>query len=159
LYTISATEAIRRLQLNTRKAEETKDLTKSFQWDSSDVFRQHDIQELCRVLFEAIEMSLGEGEENFINDLYEGGTESVVKCLECNNESIRQDSYLDLSLPIRNEFEKIYNQSLEMAFDNFVKPEILKRITNTFVKNVIRKLIRPLNLFDLISSLKYCLYS
>jgi ubiquitin C-terminal hydrolase len=128
-----------RLQLNTRKAEETKDLTKSFQWDSSEVFRQHDIQELCRVLFEAIEMSLGEGEENFINDLYEGGTESVVKCLECNNESIRQDSYLDLSLPIRNEFEKIYNQSLEMAFDNFVKPEILEKDNQYFCEKCNKK--------------------
>jgi ubiquitin C-terminal hydrolase len=128
-----------RLQLKLRRAEETRDLTKSFQWDSSEVFRQHDIQELCRVLFEAIEMSLGEGEENFINNLYEGGTESVVKCLECNNESIRPDSYLDISLPIRNEFEKIYNASLEMAFDNFVKPEILEKDNQYFCEKCDKK--------------------
>ena len=50
------------LQEPIRKIEETKMLTKSFQWSSGDVYVQQDIQELCRVLFEAIEISLSLGE-------------------------------------------------------------------------------------------------
>lgn len=86
---------------------------------------QHDIQELCRVLFDAIEASLSNEEGNFINDLFEGESINIVKCLVCNSESVRSDKFLDLSLPIRNEFLKICNKSLEMAFVNYLKPELL----------------------------------
>ena len=65
--------------------EETKALTKSFQWSSNDVYVQQDIQELCRVLFEAIELSffLSNDENNFLKELYQGKTNSVIKCTEC----------------------------------------------------------------------------
>lgn len=86
---------------------------------------QHDIQELCRVLFDAIEASLSIEEENFINDLFEGESIHIVKCLVCKNESIRSDKFLDLSLPIRNDFIKIINKNLEMALVNYLKPELL----------------------------------
>lgn len=36
-------------------AVETTDLTKSFGWERADAFRQHDVQELLRVLFDALE--------------------------------------------------------------------------------------------------------
>ena len=117
------------LQEPIRKSEETKDLTKSFQWNSNEVYIQQDIQELCRVLFEAIELSIflsGEESNNFIHDLYQGKTSSVIKCLECNNKSINNDTYMDLSLPIMNIFEGIHNKSLDMAFMNFIKPEKLE---------------------------------
>lgn len=76
-------------------------------------------------MFDAIEASLSKEEENFINGLFEGETIHIVKCLECNNESVRSDKFLDLSLPIRNDFLKIFNKSLEMAFLNYLKPETL----------------------------------
>ena len=117
------------LQEPIRKNEETKDLTKSFQWNSNEVYIQQDIQELCRVLFEAIELSVflsGEDTNNFIHSLYQGKTSSVIKCLECNNKSINNDTYMDLSLPIMNIFEGIHNKSLDMAFMNFIKPEKLE---------------------------------
>jgi len=47
--------------------------------------------------------------------------------MECNYESERRDIFLDINLPIRNDFDKIYNNSLEMAFYNFVKPELLNK--------------------------------
>ena len=115
-----------RLQNPIRDSEETVQLTKSFQWDSNQVYIQQDIEELCRVLFEAIEISIGSKESNFINDLYSGETHSVVKCLECNNCSINKDLFLDLSLPILNIFENIHNKSLEMAILNFIKQEKLE---------------------------------
>jgi ubiquitin C-terminal hydrolase len=82
---------------------------------------------LCRVLFEAIESSLYETEENFIGNLYEGSTSSIVKCLQCSYESEKKDKFLDISLPIRNEFENVCNNSLEMAFTNFLKIEKLEK--------------------------------
>ena len=45
-----------RLQYPIRKIEQTIDLTKSFQWNNNEVYIQQDIEELCRVLFEAIEI-------------------------------------------------------------------------------------------------------
>jgi len=42
------------LQTSPRQALSTQELTKSFGWDRSDVFEQHDVQELCRVLFDAL---------------------------------------------------------------------------------------------------------
>ena len=115
-----------RLQVPIRDAEETVGLTRSFQWSSNEVYVQQDIQELCRVLFEAIQISLGEQEANFINDLYSGESHSVVKCLECNTCSINKDFFLDLTLPILNIFENIHNKSLDMALMNFIKPEKLE---------------------------------
>ena len=46
------------LQLSRRNFVDTKGLTKSFGWESAMSFEQHDVQELCRVLFDAIEQSL-----------------------------------------------------------------------------------------------------
>ena len=121
-----------RLQEPLRKVEETKALTKSFQWSSNDVYVQQDIQELCRVLFEAIELSFFlsnndiNNENNFLKKLYQGKTNSIIRCCECGYKSFNTDTFMDLSLPITNMFEGIYNKSLEMAFMNFIKPEKLE---------------------------------
>lgn len=89
------------------------------------MFQQHDIQELCRILFEAIELSLDQAETNFINHIFEGNTQQIIKCNKCSYLSTKSEKFLDLSLPIRNDFDKIYNSSLEMALMNFLKPEEL----------------------------------
>ncbi|XP_026682607.1 ubiquitin carboxyl-terminal hydrolase 47-like [Diaphorina citri] len=65
------------LQTSTRPAVETTDLTRSFGWESSDAWQQHDIQELCRVLFDALETqfkgSKTTGDQaDLINNLYQG---------------------------------------------------------------------------------------
>jgi len=116
-----------RLQLKYFEIESTENLTKSFQWSSQQLMEQHDIQELCRVLFEAIENSFLDSEQNFINDLYSGDTDSIVRCLECGYQSKRKDRFLDISLPVRNEFDKIYNSSLEMALVNMLREEKLEK--------------------------------
>lgn len=118
-------------------SESTEGLTKSFQWGASQVSEQHDIQELCRVLFDALEQSAEQS--NFINSLFEGETESVVKCLECNYESINKEKFLDLSLPIRNEFDNIYNTSLEMALLNLIKEEHLEKTNQYFCSQCKKK--------------------
>ena len=59
-------------------------------------------------------------------EIYEGLTQSYVKCLKCGNNSLRDDKFMDLSLPIRNEFGTgVLNSSVEMALENYIKPEML----------------------------------
>ena len=62
-----------------------------------------------------------------MTNLYEGLSQSFVKCLTCGYESLREDRYQDLSLPIRNEFGTgVLNSSVEMALENYIKPEVLE---------------------------------
>ena len=90
-------------------------------------FQQHDVQEFCRVLFDAIEESVqGTPEENMINTLYQGETFDYVKCLHCENQSERSDTFLDLSLTVKSPFDNIYNDSLEKSLYNYIKVEELK---------------------------------
>lgn len=95
-------------------------------------------KELCRVLFDAIEQSLGQ-KKTFINDLYEGSLKSVAKCLQCETTSIKIDNFLDLSLPVRSEHEKIYNSSIEMALRNILKPEKLEKDNQYFCEKCSKK--------------------
>lgn len=114
------------LQTSKSSYADTKGLTKSFGWNSKDSFEQHDVQEFCRVLFDAIEKSVqGTPEENMIKKLYEGEMIDYVKCQTCANESNRQDTFLDLSLTVKSQFDNVYNDSIEKALYNFIKPEVL----------------------------------
>jgi ubiquitin carboxyl-terminal hydrolase 36/42 len=56
-----------------------------------------------------------------------GKMASYVRCEECGNESLNVMDYMDLSLPIKNEFGTgVLNSSLEMALENYIKPEKLE---------------------------------
>jgi len=63
-----------------------------------------------------------------LRELYEGEMISYVKCSECGYESRNTDRYMDLSLPIKNDHDKMpaTNTSLEMALENFLRPEKLE---------------------------------
>ncbi|WAR06828.1 UBP47-like protein [Mya arenaria] len=87
------------LQTSKKRAVETTDLTKSFGWDSSEVWQQHDVQELCRVMFDA---------------------------LECGNESARKDTFLDIPLVIRPFGSTVTYKSISESLDAFVQPETLE---------------------------------
>ena len=91
-------------------------------------------------------MSFGLDDTNFINQLYEGKTKGIVKCLECLNLSERCDKFLDITLPVRNDFEKIYNNSLEMALCNFLKPEKLSN-DNKYECGICNKKVDALKYF------------
>ena len=63
---------------------------------------------------------------DIINNLYQGTEESYVKCKVCGFESSKKQNFLDIQLPIRNEFGTgVVNSSLEMALENYLKPELL----------------------------------
>lgn len=121
--------------MSRKRSVETKSLTKSFGWQSAQSFEQHDTQEFCRVLFDAIEQSFAIAGEQCtrIRDLYEGQLVSYVRCDECGYESKHSDKYLDLSLPIKNNptgsdrnSSASTNTSLEMALESFMRPEYLE---------------------------------
>jgi hypothetical protein len=61
-----------------------------------------------------------------INELYEGFMFDYVKCMTCKHESRREDKFLDLSLTVRNDFDQIYNSSVEMAMENYLRTEQLE---------------------------------
>lgn len=61
------------LQTSTKSAVETTELTRSFGWDLSEAWQQHDIQELCRVMFDALEQKFKDTDQaDLINRLYQG---------------------------------------------------------------------------------------
>jgi len=51
---------------------------------------------------------------------------SYVECCECKYESTTESAFMDIVLPIMNEFGTgVLNSSLEMALENYLKPEVL----------------------------------
>eukprot|EP00897_Mesotaenium_endlicherianum_P006819 jgi/Mesen1/6165/ME000317S05299 len=72
----------------------TKDLTKSFGWDTYDSFMQHDVQELNRVLCEKLEDKMkGTAVEGTIQRLFEGHVLNYIDCINVDYKSTRKESY------------------------------------------------------------------
>ncbi|XP_069079700.1 ubiquitin carboxyl-terminal hydrolase 47 isoform X1 [Pleurodeles waltl] len=114
------------LQTSKKRAIETTDVTRSFGWDSSEAWQQHDVQELCRVMFDALEQKWKLTEQaDLINQLYQGKLKDYVRCLECGYESWRIDTYLDIPLVIRPFGASQAFASVEEALHAFIQPEIL----------------------------------
>ncbi|XP_003746614.1 ubiquitin carboxyl-terminal hydrolase 47 [Galendromus occidentalis] len=116
-----------RLQCYPGTAAQTISLTRSFGWDSHEAWQQHDVQELCRVMFDALEGALKKSgqQADLIERLYQGSLKDYVKCTECNNESAREDHYQDIALVVRPfGSDKIYGSLIE-ALNGFVEPETL----------------------------------
>lgn len=64
----------------------TENLTKSFGWKGNEVYDQHDVHELNRILFDAIEKSLERtNASTLISDLYRGLWVNKVICHSCNS--------------------------------------------------------------------------
>lgn len=115
------------LQTSSKRAVETTDVTKSFGWDSSEAWQQHDVQELCRVMFDALESKFkNTDQDDLINKLYQGKLKDYVKCQQCGHESARTDTYLDIPLAIRPFGSKQALGSVEIALKSFVTTELLE---------------------------------
>jgi ubiquitin carboxyl-terminal hydrolase 47 len=85
------------LQTTDKSSIGTTNLTRSFGWDSSEAWQQHDIQELCRVMFDALEHKFKNTEQSdLISRLYEGKMMDYVRCLECRTEKAREDTFLGI---------------------------------------------------------------
>ncbi|XP_072902671.1 ubiquitin carboxyl-terminal hydrolase 40 isoform X1 [Hemitrygon akajei] len=91
------------LLLADQLAASTSDLTDSFGWTSNEETSQHDVQELNRILFSALESSLvGTSGHDLINRLYHGIVVNKIFCEECGNISERQEDFLDLTVAVKD---------------------------------------------------------
>ena len=98
----------------------TKDLTKSFGWDTMDAFTQHDVQELNRVLCEKLEEKMkGTPVEDTIQVLFEGHVLNFIECKNVDYKSTRKESYMDLQLDVKG-CKNVYE-----SFDKYVEVETL----------------------------------
>ena len=98
----------------------TKDLTKSFGWDTMDAFTQHDVQELNRVLCEKLEEKMkGTRVDKTIDHLFQGYVVNYIECINVDYKSTRKEPYLDLSLIVKG-CKDVYE-----SFDKFVEVETL----------------------------------
>lgn len=92
-----------RMQYSNLSSVSTSGLTTSFGWDNSDIFVQHDVQELNRVLCDNIEEKMkGKEGEYSISKLYKGIMLNMIKCTNCNRVSTREEDYYDISLVIKD---------------------------------------------------------
>ncbi|XP_043930982.1 ubiquitin carboxyl-terminal hydrolase 40 [Protopterus annectens] len=91
------------LLLVDQQTASTEDLTDSFGWNSRQERSQHDVQELNRILFSALEASLaGTSGHDLINKLYHGTVVNKIVCKECGNVSERQEDFLDLTVAVKD---------------------------------------------------------
>ncbi|XP_038049001.1 ubiquitin carboxyl-terminal hydrolase 47-like [Patiria miniata] len=128
------------LQTSTKRSIETYDVTRSFGWDSNEAWHQHDVQELCRVMFDALETKFKNTEnEDLINRLYQGQMKDYVKCLECGHESARKDSFLDIPLVIRPFGSTKTYGSVQEALQAFITPETLNDTNQYFCEHCNKK--------------------
>jgi hypothetical protein len=82
------------MHLKKEKFYVTNAITKSFGWNYQQSYQQHDAQELFQALFTAItESCKGSEVDGFVEDLFSGFTMSIIKCLECGNESFKQEKF------------------------------------------------------------------
>ncbi|KAL0736443.1 hypothetical protein Bca4012_012653 [Brassica carinata] len=99
----------------------TKELTKSFGWDTYDSFMQHDVQELNRVLSEKLEDKMkGTVVEGTIQQLFEGHHMNYIECINVDYKSTRKESFYDLQLDVKG-CKDVY-----ASFDKYVEVERLE---------------------------------
>ena len=99
----------------------TKQLTKSFGWDTYDTFMQHDVQELNRVLVDKLEEKMkGTSVEGTMAHLFRGKFTNYVRCMDVDDVSTRDEDYYDLQMPVKG------CKDLYASFDEYVKEETLE---------------------------------
>jgi ubiquitin carboxyl-terminal hydrolase 7 len=99
----------------------TKDLTKSFGWDTAESFQQHDVQELNRVLCDKLEEKMkGTSVEGTMAALFEGKTATYIECTDVAYASTKRESFLDLQLDVKG------CRDVTASFEKYVEEERLE---------------------------------
>ncbi|KAL6654058.1 hypothetical protein ACP70R_007523 [Stipagrostis hirtigluma subsp. patula] len=108
----------------------TKELTKSFGWDTYESFMQHDVQELNRVLCEKLEHKMkGTVVEGTIEQLFEGHHINYLECINVDYKSSRKESFYDLQLDVKG-CRDVYS-----SFDKYVDVERLEGDNKYYAEN------------------------
>lgn len=99
---------------------DTLELTKSFGWDSTDAFTQHDVQELNRILMDKLETKMKNTEiEGCLNDIFVGKMKSFIRCINVDYESSRIEDFWDIQLNVKS------LKNVKESFENYVESEVL----------------------------------
>eukprot|EP01034_Spumella_vulgaris_P025384 gene25385-31841_t len=99
-----------------------------------------DVQELTRVLFDALEESFkGTEVENIIDELYAGELIDYLRCIDVDHESERKDKFLDFSLAIVPFGSNKAMHSLTECIEMFLRPEILSGDNKYYAEKFDRK--------------------
>eukprot|EP01132_Coremiostelium_polycephalum_P004652 gene4652-5811_t len=110
-------------------AVSTKELTKSFGWDTMDIFIQHDVQELNRVLQDNLsEKMKGTKVEGLIEKLFRGKLKNFIKCEKVKYESKSDEYFYDLSLTVKG-CKDIYQ-----SFEKYIEIERLEGSNQYFAE-------------------------
>lgn len=115
------------LQTSDLRAIETDALTKSFGWTGMQAFEQQDVEEMSKILFDALEMKFKDTPQaGLVESLYTGEVEDYVRCKVCGNKSARTDAFTDLKVTIRPFGETESIGSLEEGLQKYFQPELLE---------------------------------
>lgn len=98
----------------------TLELTKSFGWETQDIFAQQDVQELNRILMENLENKMkGTEVENSLNKMFVGKTKTYIKCIDVEYGSERIEDFWDIQLNVRG------YKNLDESFKNYIAVETM----------------------------------
>ncbi|KAG9246426.1 ubiquitin carboxyl-terminal hydrolase-like protein [Calycina marina] len=101
-------------------AVSTHELTKSFGWETKQVFEQQDVQELSRKLMERLEEKMkGTEAENVLPQLFCGKVRTYISCINVEYESARLEDFWDIQLNVAG------NKSVEDSLEDYIKEETM----------------------------------
>lgn len=99
----------------------TKELTRSFGWDSYESFLQQDIQELKALLFDSLEAKLkGTHAEKDLDVLFQVKSMRYIKCLNVDYESKSHSTFYDIPLEIKG------LPNLQASFEKYGEKEVFE---------------------------------
>jgi ubiquitin carboxyl-terminal hydrolase 7 len=98
----------------------TIELTRSFGWETQDIFAQQDVQELNRILMENLENKMkGTEVENLLNKMFVGKTKTYIRCINVEYASERIEDFWDIQLNVRG------YKNLDASFRNYIAEETM----------------------------------
>lgn len=100
----------------------TRELTTAFGWkpESDHFFKQHDVQELARILQDRLEAKMkGTPAEGSIPKLFKGQMKTYIKCVDVDYESSVVEDFYDLQLTIKG------LKDLRASFQDYCSVETL----------------------------------
>jgi len=105
---------------NQSRAVSTRELTQAFGWDGMEAFEQHDVQELCRLMFDKLEEKMKCSKlETALADMFKGEMENYIDCINIDYQSLREEEYYDISLTVKG-MKNIY-----AAFEKWIEVELM----------------------------------
>ncbi|CAH1396929.1 unnamed protein product [Nezara viridula] len=102
------------------KPVDTRVLTNSFGWKTSDTLRQQDVHEFLRLLIDKLEgMIENTPMKGTLSYLFEGQMVSTIECRYVNYKSSRTETFYDIQLNV------VGKENILDSLDEYVAPEIL----------------------------------